>query len=351
MTPPRSAGAPPSWSVAALVDEPPALVAAFVAHHLDQGAAGVRLFLDRPDPALARLVGGDPRVRLHDCTAPGHWRPHPRRPAGLAFRLRHSVSRAVAEMETDWLLFCDADEFVVDGAALGADLAALGPETEELRLPVRERFFPDAPPGAHVFEGAFRAPMGRPGAVTDLHGPETGAFLYDGLTGHVLGKTLYRRGLSAVPGVHRGAMPDGVPSPPRRARMAGATCLYHFDGLTARNWALKLRGKIVAADPARVRRHKSRLAQIDFAKRHDMDAVIALYDRLVRPPADIVAALEAEGLVDRRSFDPRPALARQMPAADPADLAPARYDAALGARFAAPPARRWLGALRRRIRA
>ena len=46
-----------SWAVVATVDEPAPLVAAFVAHHLNEGAREVHLFLDKPDPETVALIG------------------------------------------------------------------------------------------------------------------------------------------------------------------------------------------------------------------------------------------------------------------------------------------------------
>ena len=45
-----------SWAVVATVDEPAPLVAAFVAHHLNEGAREVHLFLDKPDPETVALI-------------------------------------------------------------------------------------------------------------------------------------------------------------------------------------------------------------------------------------------------------------------------------------------------------
>lgn len=48
------------WGVVTTVAEPPALLAAFVAHYARMGAGSIRLYFDRPDPEAAALISRVP---------------------------------------------------------------------------------------------------------------------------------------------------------------------------------------------------------------------------------------------------------------------------------------------------
>ncbi len=97
-----------------------------------------------------------------------------------------------------------------------------------------------------LFEGVFR--RGWPGGSADLAPVyrDAAPFLWEGLTGHLIGKSFVRRGQRLNMGIH-------FPKPPRRVHLqpevsdvglmgplADEGWLIHFDGMTTLHWRLKL---------------------------------------------------------------------------------------------------------------
>lgn len=331
-------GAPPepSWGIAALVDEPLPLLQAFVGHHLHEGAAEIRLFPDRDDPALEAAMAAEPRVRVLRHDARNLWRMR-RRPESLNGRQRQVAARAFAESGADWMLFCDADEFVTDGAALTRDLARVPDGVDAMRLPVRERVFAGPVPGTHIFEGDFRTPLAGKVDPSKIYG-DMARYLNRGVIGHAIGKTLYRRGADVDIGIHNGRYPEARGGGPLDSAVADEAALLHFDGLTALNWAIKLRRKTILAGTGKApkgRRHPGRLAQIEHVQGGTMESCLDLFEALATLPDALAERLERRGVLSRRSFDPRAQVAALWPDLDvEAAFDPEAYDALLRARYA-----------------
>lgn len=325
------------WGTVVTADEPAALLRIFIGHHLRLGAAEVHVFLDRPDPEavamLAGLPGCDGKVFLTICDA-AYWRDQPRgsRPPRHTARQKANATRVYREAGLDWLLHCDADEFLLPEAGVGGmgalldELAAAAPEFDHLMVPVAERvrLRPVADPGREsVFEGALRLPVEDARAI---HGPDAD-YLNDGLTGHRVGKGIVRGGRDLEMGVHF-PVPDGMP---RVQRLLRGARLAHFDGLTPLHLALKLLRRASERYPGPPRPHGAhRIRQFS-----DMAARAAsgvqwrdLAERLQTLPEAAAARLEAQGALLRL---PLPAL---LGAAD-APLTVAAFDRALIAREAA----------------
>lgn len=225
---------PASWDVVATVDEPAPLVAAFVAHHLNQGARAVHIFLDRPDPETEALLQPLKGCHLTLCDA-GFWQGPGggRRPRRHPLRQIVNANLAYAASTADWLVHCDADEFIRDGRAMAQELADAPANCLHLRLKVAERAILAGQGQRQLFDGVFRLPRrAEPWMLEPIYGPSL-AYLSAGLTGHVSGKAVVRgqRGLRL--NIHE---PDGrIPSRP-----IISTRLLHFDGPTALALQLKL---------------------------------------------------------------------------------------------------------------
>ena len=109
----------PSWSVVATVDEPAALVVAFALHHLNIGAAEVHIFLDGPNPEAQEALSAIPQVQVTLCDA-AYWAASVRRRNPVLHTVRQQVNadNAYGRTKAEWLLHCDCDEFLRDGAAM-----------------------------------------------------------------------------------------------------------------------------------------------------------------------------------------------------------------------------------------
>ncbi|MHA7875906.1 glycosyltransferase family 2 protein [Roseivivax sp.] len=315
------------WGVAATVAEPPALLAAFVAHYLSLGADPVRLYLDRPEPEAEALLSGLPGVELIRADAAFYLRTlgRRRRPDHLNRRQRMNIDHAYATLPVDWLLHVDADEFLA-APEFVARLDVQPPEVDSLRIANGERAWLAGPPPRTIFEGVLRwqVPGPRP-AVRARLGPEVMRFTDRGFCGHALGKSVTRTGRGLRLGLHA----------PRRepvaqiAEMPDAR-IVHFDGLTRAHWCAKLmryaeQGLYDAARPAQ----RFRAAQIaHVTEAGGRAAAEALHDRLRVLGAAEAEALQAESLLEPMPCDPAGA-ARAL-FGEGLDLSPEAFDRALG---------------------
>lgn len=313
----------PSWAVVSTMDEPAPLVAAFAAHYLSIGASEVHIFLDQPDPEAEALLAGLPQVFVTVCDA-AYWKVNkPRtRPVMHFSRQCRNAQKVYDTTQVDWLLHCDADEYVQDGEAVVAALAAAPDVALYMRLLVAERVTLKEVPQLEIFDGIFRY------GIKDFakFGPEVYGLLCDffrnGVTGHLAGKAFNRVGAGLQVSLHspRGVQPH---------RVIETTRLMHFDGLTRLHFMLKLLRR--AHEPegdANARHGTSRITQFEALREsvEDPEHRDALVTLLKEIDADQAALLEAKGVLERSQFDPHPALARY---GLKVDLSVAAFDAYL----------------------
>lgn len=252
------------WGVVATVDEPAALLAAFVAHYLALGAAEVRLYLDRPDPEAEALLDGVPGVILTRCDA-AWWAASPAgaRPPRHTARQLLNASHAGRVSQLDWLLHCDADEFLYCEGRVAAELATTPEHYDAIKIPPLERtYLPGTAPPAHVFTGAFRVPrLFTPEEEAAIYGP-TARYLGRGVAAHVIGKSVTRLGRGHMIGVHDPRPATDTAPDPRKTR-AETMLLLHYDGLTPLHYAIKLMLRATEpAGPEQKRHGAARRAQI-----------------------------------------------------------------------------------------
>ncbi len=290
------AGTKQTWAVVATVDEHPDLVRTFVAWHLHLGASEVHLYFDRPDDPAAEMVRALPQVRVCLCDA-AHWRRlGKRRPDKHQIRQLHNATDAYAKTRADWLLHCDADEYLWPALPVADHLAEVDQGVEAAVVPVAERCFVSDAGTKTVFDGVFRRP------ATGKSGKDV--LTQRGLTGHAIGKTFTRAGRGCQISIHR---PQREVPPVALAPLSGVA-LLHFDGLTALHWVYKLLRKADAfAHHNGMPPAPQRQRQIE-AVLEDPMAGLALYHRLkVLTPAQ-AKALATQDLLLHVNFDPAAAL-------------------------------------------
>lgn len=324
-----------TWAVVATMDEPPALIAAFVAHHLAQGALEVHVFLDRANPEAEALLRDVPGCFVTRCDE-AYWAASTRsaKPPRHTARQKYNSTSIYKTTRADWLLHCDADEFVRDGAMLEAELAAVAPELGYLRLPNVERVHLLDHAETHIFEGAFR------GALPDFanHGGEVygrfAKFLNEGVSGHLAGKGIVRTGRPYLMGVHFPRMEE---SEERTISYEIAESqVLHFDGLTPLHFALKLLRRAyepVYSGPPRPH-GEFRKAQFRFMKNNAgrPREVQRLAEGTQSVSPEQVEVLRRLHAIDEQSFDPSAAVKALFPSVD---LSPQAFDRVLKAREAA----------------
>ena len=326
------------WGVVALADEPAALIAAFVAHHLDLGADEVHICLDRPNPEARDLLAGVPGAVLHDAGEDGWAFSNGFRPVKHLGRQKYHASRMLAETKLDWLVHCDADEFVLPttGESVAEVLSAVRPGASWVKIGVAERTHLDDLPAADIFTGVYRLPWwgfeARGGTIYD---DAALALLNKGLCGHNLGKCAVRSGRELFVGVHR----------PMREWNGGGRdvpydgtaklALLHYDGLTELHYALKMMRRALNAMTKNPPSHAPQ-RQLQFeamaGAAHNARALHAQWLAAKVIDAGQARALEREGVLAR--FDPQIA-ARTARVVGAVDLSPAGFDRALLAHEAA----------------
>lgn len=300
----------------ATVDEPTELLCAFVAHYKALGADVIWLALDNPRADQVAILGAIPGVRLTLCTRAYWLGVRGYRPRLHVSRQYANANRAYRQSKTNWFLECDADEFLVPDRPLSDLLRATPAEVQFLRFPMAERIFDRDQPPASVFDGVFRTTLRhRPGLITRIYG-DLAPMLPAGMTGHAVGKSITRTGLSARLWIHHPVPPLSKPSDPavramvQAAGFTDAARMLHFDGMTPFHWRLKLLRKLlVGRGPVdQALRHNTRKrgagreAQIAalFAARSDPSALAALEGLQILPPAAIAQLAKAGTIIDTR---------------------------------------------------
>ena len=315
----------PTWAVVATVDEPPAVVQAFVAWHLALGASHVFLYCDRPDDPVQEAVAHLSQVSVFACDD-AHWLQ-----IGKSRPRRHQVRQvanardAYARTDVGWLVHIDADEFLCPQTSISHSLSSVAEDVDCLIIPVAERVHLEGAQNLSIFEGAFRRPF--VSSITKgraVFGPDY-ALTYKGLAGHAQGKAFVRTGRAMRLSIHRPKSTDKE----REVISARADCanleLLHFDGLTPLQWTFKLARMAHALAkrggmPPSPHRRKQANALIA-----EPDRATELYYRLKGADHAQKALLQKHDLWAAPPFDPAPALAQWFPD-NAVDLSPAAID-------------------------
>jgi len=317
----------PTWGIVATVDEPPQLVVAFAAHHLALGASEIHLYLDRPDADAQRLLATLAGVRVTVCDD-AYWADNPpgRRPPLPMGRQRRNANHAYARTEVDWLLHCDADEFLREAGTIRHRMSAAADSTMFLQLKMLERVRHGEEPVRGIFDGLFR----RPGHGFEDWGEEVygrfARFLQHGLTGHSVGKGLVRTGCDDLRmDVHFPHRPGGEAI---HAFDSIDNQILHFDGLTPLHLMLKLARRLDWPGFLEKAKFKGRGAQMRFTnnKRENARAMAEMVAGTQTVSPVQIERLDARGVLDHTRFDPAPAI---VAAGLEVDLSVANFDAAL----------------------
>lgn len=330
----------PTWGITATVDEPLPLLAAFVAHHLGLGAAQILLYLDADAPDVEAFFAAEPAITLVRTDA-AYWAGKGETPPVHVRRQLFNGIDAYARANVDWLFHCDGDEFLHFSGDFPAELAALPPAVQSLRVLNSERVWLAGVPRTDIFAGMARHPL-REGLERSvaLFG-DVDRFLRQGVLGYPNGKTFARTGQGLFMGIHDtkrmgqdGWADHASTVETRRSLTAG---LVHFDGLTPLHWQVKLLRKVRDARSAEMLRKRvgaPRFAQIEAvqAQSGDPQAVASLHDTLRVLPEGLADRMAEEGLLEPLPVDPAAAVVARYPQAE-IDLGEAAFDRWLAARL------------------
>lgn len=307
-----------SWAVVATVSEPGPLVAAMAVHHISLGASEVHLYLDKPAPLVRSLLAGFPQVRIVACDD-AYWRG--KRPDLNTARQVVNANRAYRKTEAEWLLHCDADEFVSGAAPVAEALAAVPEGMDCARVANCERIAIVGHEPADLFEGPFRFAIRshRPNELgTKIYG-ETNRYLNHGLTGHRIGKMFTRTGRDHRVLIHRAGVPDQGKTVELPFVDLPDHVLLHYDGLTPTHYLMKmLRHMDVESATDRPTWPASRVAQVLEARRLKSDgpALIRFIEGLRSVTPEQAELLRQNGLLHETGLTPIVAVRALCPEAE-----------------------------------
>lgn len=337
-----------SWIVQATMNEPLDLLVAFVAHYLEMGADMIHLSLDKPHPEAEAAFGQHPKIRLTRCD-PAYWaRVSPKgRPMGLPARQMVNSREVYATLQHDWMLMCDADEYVQMTQDMGSFLATVPEPVDFVRIRVAEKVLPPHLVPQTIFEGSFRLPrLKGVEYAAEIYGPIVAPMLERVVAGHGVGKSLVRRGRAFPLNVHGPMTPparpgDLAPPPEPVGTSLPDAYLAHYDALTPLHYLLKLLGKFVqrrAMEDIGLkagRRHPSRELQIALAAAACKDPdPVARTEILHRLTPDSLAALQKHGLLVDLDLAPDQIARKHFPDLT-LDFTPEAFDRALRIKHAA----------------
>lgn len=320
------------WGIVATVAEPAPLVMAFVAHHLALGASEIHIYLDDPFDPVGEVLDWLPPVHVTRCDR-HYWKSAaPRRPRRHNNRQSVNATHAQSRCGVEFLLSCDADEFLRPGSDVAAQLSEVPDWTTWMKVFNLERALVRGARQATIFDGVFKVHyQGR--EDTALRRSDLAPM---GFTGHAAGKPFVRTKIGMNIGIHvprHGHIKDRVVPPHYPADQIE---LAHFDGLTPLHWAAKFIRQAAMAPERLDQLPPFRIAQWRriFACIDDPEALRALFDRLNGYSGPEIEALEDAGYIIHDAFDPAPAIASVFPAHD-VDLSPETFDALLRPRIVA----------------
>lgn len=308
------------WGVVGTMDEPAPLILSWVAHHLAIGASEVHVFLDRANPDAQTALADVANCHVTLCDA-RYWEESSRaeRPIRHTARQKYNATQVYKTRPLDWVMQCDADEFLDLTGGFEQELLESRARTIRLRNVERVR----RGPSDDIFHGTFRGIEENTGLTDQVYG-RWAAFLDAGMAGYHDGKDIVRSGENFTMGVH---FPIDATTMERHhepyVEMRNARIL-HFDGLTPLHIVLKLLKRANEPKYKVPRKHGTqREKQFRYAGNHTdkpkqmMKMVESVYG-LDKDQADQIGGSHLE-----ISFNPRTALAD---VGITADLSVANFD-------------------------
>ncbi len=253
------------WGVVGTMDEPAPLIVAWVAHHLSLGASEVHVFLDRANPEAQATLADIPNCFTTLCDG-RYWQESSRseRPIRHTARQKYNATHVYQNRPLDWVIQCDADEFLDLSRGFSEELLESNARTMRLRNVERVR----RGPANDIFHGTFRGLQENQELTDRIYG-RWSEFLNAGMAGYHDGKDITRTGEDFTMGVH---FPIDATTSQRHhdpyVEMRSARIL-HFDGLTPLHVVLKLLKRANEPKYQVPRKHGSqRERQFRYARNH-----------------------------------------------------------------------------------
>lgn len=282
---PLSDGDIDSFSVCVMAREEGAVLQRFVDHYTRAGASRIFLYFDGTQDeaqAACQEFANNDLVTLQVCDKEFWGEMFPDQEKVLLDPKLICVFRRSIELnDSDWILFCDADEFVVGRAPLGEVLAQVPSEIHGVRLLNTEAVWGQSDDVHEPFGCTYERRRFPPKKVIRrailpflTYGMD-GFVLKRGLAGHVQGKHLIRKGVVPERMSSHSSTADG-----QRASLLWKTVqntrglrIVHFDAIGFERWREKwlsrIEGRTISDKMARVRLRQ--MARVEKAIKNGTD--------------------------------------------------------------------------------
>lgn len=296
-----------SFSVAMISNEQADVIDLFVDFYLAAGAQEILIYLDFGAPCPS--YPGQPAVTIIPCEEICQVDGIPQRPDSF-YDLQYAVyDNAFGRFTSDWLLICDADEFVSGNGILEEALQAVPADWDYIRLPVAEAVWgPGDQNGAPYACTYFRtrAPKGFGKLLSVVLYGRVFPLTKAGLTGHAMGKYFVRRG-SPYKNKLRAHVPSGVawsdgpwasdiPSKPE-------IFVYHFEAIGYDRWRAKWGLRAKRGKPQKTNFNTAKRNYIDrFAQHQARGTERQLFEALYSINSVQAAILNIFGLLRRKQL-------------------------------------------------
>ncbi len=228
------------WGIVTTLAAPEAEVLAFVAHHLNLGAAQIWLCFDDPDDPAAQRVAHHPQVTVLRCDG-AHWtRLGITRPERHQNRQTANAQAVLRDCGLDWLAHIDVDEFLTADAPIATTLSAIPRHRPFVRAKAWEALHSPGLPDDIFTATAFRAPLNAESHAAHraaIFGPYA-PLLPTGCMSHAVGKCFFRPDVPGLQAWLHGASKGGEKLPP--GPPLPGVALLHFHSQDPAAWKGRL---------------------------------------------------------------------------------------------------------------
>ena len=300
-----------NWGLVATIKAETKDIQTFAAHHLEQGAHRLYLFLDDAKPEQARALS-HPQIKV-TLTGHAYWEKRGGRPNDIEARqfknARNAVNHAMKPQSgLTWLAHIDVDEFIQPHhGTVQEALLALGPDTWVARMRPVENLVSDT--GSTEFFKATPITENERAIFSSAAFPEFGPFLHGGFISHLAGKVMFRldRGKPKIR-LHNVKI-DEVDNPNQVE--FDTVDLLHFhaepwDAFLALYQERRTHGSYRAAIAPKTRpKSRPRLFELmDMIEAENgIQGIRALYDEVCTARPDLITALENHNMLRRYHID------------------------------------------------
>jgi hypothetical protein len=290
------------WGICTTLKAPAQQVEAFVAHHLDLGAAHIWLHFDEGDDPAAGLFDHRQITSIRCDNA--YWMAlKGKRPAKHQNRQSRNMQRVYDLGALPWIAHIDVDEYILPNSDIGTLLAA-NPGQSMLRMAPWEALHDPSLPDDIFTARHFRA------ALTGNHNAAARARVFGtyapllpgGVLSHSAGKCFFRTGLARFKPRLHGAFRAGERV--QGGAFSASIALLHFHSQNPSDWRDRLQFRLTQGA------YQYNPPLQDWLLAADAAAIDAFYAETQTATPQTLARLHAEGALRQADLTLRAKIAR-----------------------------------------